>query len=764
MTEGRSGGLHSNPLALMIAGVSAAVGVVMLYRSRVAAAEAMESDSEVAGPTDGKDSKNNGDSANSRNGLDQSPSGRNSVGMTSSSNDSISMVQELQGTGLPASVLSRIRSQTTAAGRRRLWVDEQIGLTIDFPTSTLELVREERRSPAMTVKFKVLKDGGPSSVTVVLEQCATDLETHSMPNTNYVLGKVTARSYQENCLEKLQDCATILNTDDVTHDGIIVPSIYYCYENEETRKVWYVRSIFFTHDHWAAMIQFQSKQQMKALPTGIAPVLKWEQAKPTPSVIMCSEPRFGFGFCVPIHFQLSRSDEFVDQDQVAGDGGSSSSIWAELVSKELGQVVVARYERYQQRQWAIQDVAPKVVKRYVDSFGIKGMPVVNMDNNANPKGYHISLKPLTVTTAVDESHPTPTKLEGLCGALNVKLEPERTLDDLDDAASSVSRSSNPKLSRESSKRKLNTRGRKEKDSGPNGTLVIYLFAIRTEYVSIAFLNKDTSKTSSGDFTQFASNAIRTLNLGNHRGQDTACVYMNRRHDHPFTITLPSSTGSTKLIEPILGDPLVVIQHTGLQHHILYIRPFAAPVMEKKTENIVMAKFERRLSSMLQMLPGKCTTDSSRRIEIKGIPGVEIVHSHELLQDTSMEGLDDAASRDASQDPLGHHDSLHLDIMSNSDAVSISTSATTADMGGEEFTLDNPMSQFDYSQLIDIHDMQELADQPQEGDQVSKRISIILCHRGVAYLFRICSSPYMFEQAKATIHSFVRNFAFMKSDD
>ncbi|KPI87631.1 hypothetical protein ABL78_3288 [Leptomonas seymouri] len=92
-------------------------------------------------------------------------------------------------------------------------------------------------------------------------------------------------------------------------------------------------------------------------------------------------------------------------------------------------------------------------------------------------------------------------------------------------------------------------------------------------VSFHFIASALRHTST-EFISFCASVMNSISLGNHHGQAVSVLYCNIRHDVlPFRLSLPP-TGMATVAEPMLGDPLCVVQATyGVEQIAVTVRVF-----------------------------------------------------------------------------------------------------------------------------------------------------------------------------------------------
>lgn len=97
--------------------------------------------------------------------------------------------------------------------------------------------------------------------------------------------------------------------------------------------------------------------------------------------------------------------------------------------------------------------------------------------------------------------------------------------------------------------------------------------VGTACVSFHFLASALRHTST-EFVSFCAAVMNSISLGNHYGQSVSVLYCNVRHDVlPFRLSLPP-TGMAVVEEPMLADPLCVVQATyGVEKLAVTVRVF-----------------------------------------------------------------------------------------------------------------------------------------------------------------------------------------------
>ncbi|KAG5511153.1 hypothetical protein JKF63_07095 [Porcisia hertigi] len=112
---------------------------------------------------------------------------------------------------------------------------------------------------------------------------------------------------------------------------------------------------------------------------------------------------------------------------------------------------------------------------------------------------------------------------------------------------------------------------------PAGTVKAYWSAfyvpVGTACVSFHFI-ASALRHSSTEFVSFCAAVMNSVSLGNHHGQSVSVLYCNTRHDVlPFHLSLPP-TGMATVEEPMLADPLCVVQATyGVEKVAVTVRVF-----------------------------------------------------------------------------------------------------------------------------------------------------------------------------------------------
>jgi hypothetical protein len=106
--------------------------------------------------------------------------------------------------------------------------------------------------------------------------------------------------------------------------------------------------------------------------------------------------------------------------------------------------------------------------------------------------------------------------------------------------------------------------------------------VGTACVSFHFIASSLRHTST-EFVSFCAAVMNSVSLGNHYGQAVSVLYCNTRHDVlPFRLSLPP-TGMATVEEPMLADPLCVVQATyGVEKLAVTVRVF--PLFSAMTSN------------------------------------------------------------------------------------------------------------------------------------------------------------------------------------
>ncbi|KAK7198019.1 hypothetical protein NESM_000757300 [Novymonas esmeraldas] len=97
--------------------------------------------------------------------------------------------------------------------------------------------------------------------------------------------------------------------------------------------------------------------------------------------------------------------------------------------------------------------------------------------------------------------------------------------------------------------------------------------VGTACVSFHFIASSLRHTST-EFVSFCASVMNSVSLGNHHGQSVSVLYCNTRHNVlPFRLSLPP-TGMATVEEPMLSDPLCVVQAThGVEQISVTVRVF-----------------------------------------------------------------------------------------------------------------------------------------------------------------------------------------------
>ncbi|CAJ1016801.1 hypothetical protein Q4I32_001106 [Leishmania shawi] len=97
--------------------------------------------------------------------------------------------------------------------------------------------------------------------------------------------------------------------------------------------------------------------------------------------------------------------------------------------------------------------------------------------------------------------------------------------------------------------------------------------VGTACVSFHFI-ASALRHPSTEFVSFCATVMNSVSLGNHYGQSVSVLYCNTRHDVlPFCLSLPP-TGMATVEEPMLADPLCVVQATyGVEKVGVTVRVF-----------------------------------------------------------------------------------------------------------------------------------------------------------------------------------------------
>lgn len=120
-----------------------------------------------------------------------------------------------------------------------------------------------------------------------------------------------------------------------------------------------------------------------------------------------------------------------------------------------------------------------------------------------------------------------------------------------------------------------------------GTVKAYWSAfyvpVGTACVSFHFIASAQRHTST-EFVSFCAAVMNGVTLGNHHGQGISVLYCNTRHDAlPFRLSLPP-TGLATAEEPMLADPLCVVQATyGVEKVAVTVRVFPLFTSTTSTE-------------------------------------------------------------------------------------------------------------------------------------------------------------------------------------
>ncbi|EAN86048.1 Present in the outer mitochondrial membrane proteome 34 [Trypanosoma cruzi] len=171
------------------------------------------------------------------------------------------------------------------------WRDDVIGVRMLFSPILFAVETEERQAPLLLVALRYLRQP-EHRVAVIIESCVT---------------AATAEEYRDGSLARIRDCVKLLSCG-ITRIGVTShPSAEYCYM-DAGNNLRYALSVFLTHGNLAVTAQYVADTRVKGvLPTAFNELVRsiqLQSPRPTPSYLLCAEPRLGLGFRLPLDFAM----------------------------------------------------------------------------------------------------------------------------------------------------------------------------------------------------------------------------------------------------------------------------------------------------------------------------------------------------------------------------------------------------------------------------------------------------------------------------
>ncbi|EKF38587.1 hypothetical protein MOQ_001203 [Trypanosoma cruzi marinkellei] len=193
------------------------------------------------------------------------------------------------------------------------WKDDVVGVRMLFSPILFAVETEERQAPLLLVALRYLRQP-EHRVAVIIESCVT---------------AATAEEYRDGSLARIRDCVKLLSCG-ITRIGVTShPSAEYCYM-DVGNNLRYALSVFLTHGNLAVTAQYVADTRVKGvLPTAFNELVRSIQLqppRPTPSYLLCAEPRLGLGFRLPLDFAM---DDQLREVLVVSDDSLVKSVGVE---------------------------------------------------------------------------------------------------------------------------------------------------------------------------------------------------------------------------------------------------------------------------------------------------------------------------------------------------------------------------------------------------------------------------------------------------
>lgn len=492
------------------------------------------------------------------------------------------------------------------------WYDAQLGIQLPFSPIFFELKQEERQAPLILLTFRTVRE-----------------PTHRMAVTIEELYEPqTAAAYREASLGRIADCAKILGQSTARIGSKVHPAAEYCYVDDH-QVMHCVFSIFVVHERLAVTVQYVAPTRVRSVMLtavyDIVRFLTFATPSPSPSYLLVSEPRLGLGYHLPldflVHEGLAESDGVEDRlfTSAMAAGGGDAGAWmvpyATAMSRggrRMG--LIASYEPagVATTTGTLDDgggaaaatggsEVPYAWQKYLEQQVCKavrqlGLVLGSSDDNRAP---HVVFQAPDAAhrssrqTLLVEPYPLSIALKGnfstgddvreedsdavaLVTAFSLFSEVRVDVnsayltlvpDALESAAAAAAAATAAARSRSST----------GVADWTAGTVKAYWSAfyvpVGTACMSFHFI-ASALRHSSTEFVSFCATVMNSVSLGNHYGQSVSVLYCNIRHDVlPFRLSLPP-TGMATVEEPMLADPLCVVQATyGVEKVGVTVRVF-----------------------------------------------------------------------------------------------------------------------------------------------------------------------------------------------
>ncbi|TPP54882.1 hypothetical protein CGC21_24445 [Leishmania donovani] len=500
------------------------------------------------------------------------------------------------------------------------WYDAQLGIQLPF-SPVFELKQEERQAPLILLTFRTVRE-----------------PTHRMAVTIEELYEPqTAAAYREASLGRIADCAKIVGQSTARIGSKDHPAAEYCYVDDH-RVMNCVFSIFVVHERLAVTVQYVAPTRVRSvMPTAVYDIVRFlafATPSPSPSYLLVSEPRLGLGYHLPldflVHEGLAESDGVEDRlftsSMTAGGGGLLSTFSGGInapqpYTRGTAGADGAAYPPYCRPSY------------YYVGHGGGGcdegawmVPYATaMSRGGRRMGLIASYEPAGVSTATGTldggGAAGATGGSGVPYAWQTYLEQQvckavrqlgLVLGSSDDnraphvvfqAPNAAHPPSRQTLLVEPYPLSIALKGNfsagddtREEDSDAVALVTAFsLFRevrvdVNSAYLTLAYWSAfyvpvgtacvsfhfiaSALRHTSTEFVSFCATVMNSVSLGNHYGQSVSVLYCNIRHDVlPFRLSLPP-TGMATVEEPMLADPLCVVQATyGVEKVGVTVRVF-----------------------------------------------------------------------------------------------------------------------------------------------------------------------------------------------
>ncbi|TPP49806.1 hypothetical protein CGC20_20240 [Leishmania donovani] len=500
------------------------------------------------------------------------------------------------------------------------WYDAQLGIQLPF-SPVFELKQEERQAPLILLTFRTVRE-----------------PTHRMAVTIEELYEPqTAAAYREASLGRIADCAKIVGQSTARIGSKDHPAAEYCYVDDH-QVMNCVFSIFVVHERLAVTVQYVAPTRVRSvMPTAVYDIVRFlafATPSPSPSYLLVSEPRLGLGYHLPldflVHEGLAESDGVEDRlftsSMTAGGGGLLSTFSGGInapqpYTRGTAGADGAAYPPYCRPSY------------YYVGHGGGGcdegawmVPYATaMSRGGRRMGLIASYEPAGVSTATGTldggGAAGATGGSGVPYAWQTYLEQQvckavrqlgLVLGSSDDnraphvvfqAPNAAHPPSRQTLLVEPYPLSIALKGNfsagddaREEDSDAVALVTAFsLFRevrvdVNSAYLTLAYWSAfyvpvgtacvsfhfiaSALRHTSTEFVSFCATVMNSVSLGNHYGQSVSVLYCNIRHDVlPFRLSLPP-TGMATVEEPMLADPLCVVQATyGVEKVGVTVRVF-----------------------------------------------------------------------------------------------------------------------------------------------------------------------------------------------